>query len=241
MPPTAGDRARRVRRVIGAVVGVPLLLVGLVAIGHTRAARPVLAWMGASAPGCPALADPKKVESARVASLLPLRGTARAASRPALQFTLMASTKADVLAWSKANRVTCGEELAGATLRCHDVPAGVAASGAAAISATGAREISDLMFRFDPASTLVSLDAMYAGTSAEAAADSLAALATSLSRDVGPPTSPLGDHSATYLASAPYAQSGAQFRFRDYAADVTATNFGAKGIVVREQYRALPD
>ena len=236
MPPTAADRARRWKRAIAGGVGVPLILLGLVAVGHTRAARPILAWMGASSPGCPVITDPGKVEAARVASLAPLRGSARAASRPALKFRLMASTKGDALAWAKTSGISCGEELAGAALRCRDVPASAAGAFAAP-----AGEISDLMFRFDPAGTMVSLDAMYAGTSGEAAADSLDAIAGELTREVGPPAAPLGDHSAAYLTSAPYAQSGAQFRFVDYAADVTATNFGDKGIVVREQYRAIPD
>ena len=236
MPPTAGDRSRRGRRAILAILGVPLVLLGVVALGHTRAARPLLAWMGASPPGCPVLGDPKRVEAARVASLVPLRGTTRAASRPALTFSLMASTKADALAWAKSNGVSCGEELAGAALRCRDVPERASGGGAVA-----AGDISDLLFRFDPSGTMVSLDAVYAGISGEAAADSLAEIAAALTRDVGPPASALGEHSATYLTAAPYAQSGAQFRFRDYAADVTATNFGNKGIVLRGQYRAIPD
>lgn len=36
-------------------------------------------------------------------------------------------------------------------------------------------------------------------------------------------------------------RAATEFRFADYAADVSATNLGERGIVVREQYRSIPN
>ena len=245
MPTTAADpapsrgvnqgRGRALGRRVAQIACASVALLALVGLGHTRAARPLIAWMGGSAPGCPVREiDPVKLEAARVASLAPLRGKDLAPVRPALQFVLRTSTRRDVVIWARASHVPCGDEMNGGALRCRDVPA--TATGAQ----IGASDVNDLFFRFDPAGSLVSVDAMHAGVSGEAASTYLDTVSVALSKDLGPADKPMGEHSARYLSGDLYAQSSTQFRFRDYAADVSATNFGDRGVVVREQYRPIP-
>jgi hypothetical protein len=227
-------RARKIAFRAGATAAGILLLVGIL---HTPAGQPLLARLsGGGGGGCPvglANATPEKLEEARVAGLKSVpRGEARAPVRPALRFTLAATKRATVEAWVKANHLACNEEVAGTALRCLDVDARLAGSA-------DSPRIADLFFRFDPNGGLVALDAMYAGTSADEAARAFASAGQRLTRDLGSAGVVNGESSATYLASVALAQTSLEYRFADYAVDVTATNFGERGVIVREQYRAL--
>jgi hypothetical protein len=195
-------------------------VVAVIGVLHTPLGRPLLARLGIRS-GCPVLnahLTPQQIENGRVQAALPLRGSERAPQRPALEFALMKATAADVHAWASASGMACSEELAGTALRCQ---------------ASGAR---DLYFRFDPGGVLVALDVMHEGVPPDAAVAEFERLRAQLARDVGAPTL-----SHDTLDAEPLSQRAVQYRFRDYAADLTATNFGAQGVIIREQYRALPD
>jgi hypothetical protein len=210
------------------------LFLGL-GILHTRAGRPLLARLSGSGGGCPvglANATPEKLEEGRVAGLKSVpRGATNAPARPALRFAIGTTTRADVRAWAEANGVACKDDLVGTALRCLDFDPAIAGD-------PGAPRLADLFFRFDPKGTLVALDAMHAGASAEEAARALDAAAARLARGLGPPNATDGERSAAYLG-VPLAQATIEYRFRDYAIDVSATNLGDRGVLVREQYRAL--
>jgi hypothetical protein len=214
---------QRLLRAAWTVAASCAVIVAVVGVLHTPLGRPLLARLGMRA-GCPVMnahLTPQQIETGRVQAGLPLRGTARAPQRPALEFALMKATAADVRAWAAASGLACSEELAGTALRC---------------AAPVARAARDLYFRFDPAGVLVALDVMHEGVSPEEAAREFERLRAELAREVGAPTV-----SRDTLDAEPLSQRAVQYRFRDYAADVSATNFGAQGVVIREQYRALPD
>jgi hypothetical protein len=216
-----------------AVAGGLVLVMGLL---HTRLGRPLLARLSGSAGGgCPvglANATPEKLEEGRVAGLKSVqRGSTDAPARPALKFTVGATARADVSAWADAAGITCKDALAGTALRCLDVDPNTAGD-------LDTPRIADLFFRFDPKGTLVALDAMHADAPADDAVHALASAEARLARDLGPATSTDGERTAAYLDGA-MAQASIAYRFRDYAIDVSATNFGNGGVVVREQYRAL--
>ena len=225
----------RKKRLLAFALGAPLAVVALAAFAHTSAGRPLLSQLARLAPGasvgCPlamAHASPSLLESHRATSTISLRGAALtpARSRPALKWTLVATKRSDVVAWASANGVACSEELAKMVLRCKDVhEAGVS--------------VRDLYLRFDAADALVGVDVMREGASGDAAADAFASATARVSAEAGAPTATRGEATATSLEGATYATASAEYRFRDYAADISATNFGADGIVVREQYRAL--
>jgi hypothetical protein len=165
-----------------------------------------------------------------------MRGETRAGARPALIFALDRSTRDDVAAWAGAHHVRCNDELARTAMRCVDVDP-------RSVGGTAGSSIDDLFFRFDPRGVLVAVDAMHAGASPDDALRQVADVEARLARDLGTAASGTvhGERSATYVGGAAMSQVSIEYRFRDYAADVSATNFGSRGIIVREQYRAIPD
>src|SRR5450755_586700 len=121
----------------------------IVAVAHTPAGRPLLSWMGRTG-GCPiAGRSPAELEAARVTAMAPLRGSARAPTKRALDFVLMVSTEEEVRQRQSAQGCTCSAELAGAGMRC--------------VTADG----DDLFFRFDGKGALVGVDVMHAMVSLE--------------------------------------------------------------------------
>jgi hypothetical protein len=222
---------RRTRRWIAIALGVPIAATTFVAIAHTSVGRPLMAVFGGSRVGCPvstANASPQQIEDQRAATMKAQRGAERAHARPALDFVLARTTRADVASWASARGATCTDELAKTALRCRDV-------------AIDGGTIRDLYLRFDPGGALVGVDAMRDAASGDAAIALVDVIAAAVARDAGEATATRGETSGAALEGETYASRAVEFRFRDYSADVSATNFGAQGIVVREQYRAIPD
>jgi hypothetical protein len=176
--------------------------------------------------GCPVAgheATPEQIEAFRQKTTPALKGSTRAAARPANGFTLDRSTRDEVIAWGEEMHATCKEELSGAIVRCEH-----------------AADIDDALFRFDPKGILVGVDLMHAATDGNTAVRELDELSAKIEKAAGPPSSLRGTRSGEWM-SAPNRQITAEFRFTDYAADLTATNFGERGVVVHEQYRSIPN
>jgi len=213
-----------------AALSVPLLsaAVGL----HTPSGRALL-----GVGGCPwgkGAPSATKLEELRLRSAATLKpsGVTRASARPAFGFVLDQSTLAEVTAWAAGASAICREEIGGAALRCE-----LAEKNATEESGVAVR---DAFFRFDPRGVVVGIDLMRDGTDGGRAAAVLATISERITREAGPPTTTRGAADATHLAS--YLDRAAtEFRFADYAADVSATNLGERGVVVREQYRSIPN
>jgi hypothetical protein len=224
------------KRLLALFFGTPVALISLAALAHSPLGRPLLSIVGASGAriGCPvsaANASPARLEAQRRETTSALRGDAvvDARARPALAWMLVATTKSDVAAWASSNGIACTSELSNTALRCRDVHD----------AAFGAVPIRDLFLRFDAQGALVGVDAMHEGTSGDEASHAFAKVSARVSAEAGAPKATQGDATAASLEGATYASATAVYRFRNYAADVSVTNFGADGIVVREQYRAL--
>jgi hypothetical protein len=203
------------------------LVIGLL---HTKAGRPLLAHLGL---GCPVKASPEAVEAARINSARALRGTEAAASRPALGFALDTMKLADVKAWAAQKHVSC-DELRVGLIRCTDVPT-------AAVGGTGPA-INQLDFGFSPSTEqLVNISAWRSGLSGPAAVAQMDSAVASLKEQLGDPTHEAGDRSARYLASGPMHTATVEYRFKDYLADVSATNLPGRGLTLREHYMSARD
>ncbi len=181
--------------------------------------------------GCPWEKAPtaKELEDHRREVASKMRTPTRASGRPAFGFELDRTSKEGVLAWAKTEQRDCKEELGGAALRCE--PSGATTAGA----------VRDAFFRFDPKGRLVALDLMHDGVAPDAAASLLTKLASDVKSAAGEPSSTHGTASADHLSAGYLSRAAFEFRFADYAADVSATNFGAQGVIVREQYRSLAE
>ncbi|MEO6417920.1 MAG: hypothetical protein ABIP39_00835 [Polyangiaceae bacterium] len=219
------------RRVLTAI-GVPLVVVGLIGLAHLPFARSLLAAAG----GCPAAfarATPAELEKSRGEAMQGLRTDRAAAGHGALRFALGSSTKSEILGWADGAGASCSEEMKGAAVRCRGV-----ASDAVHAPAPGLL-YSDVFFRFDTKGILVAIDAMHDGATADQAIHYFETASRKLEADYGPAT-PSPMPTAESLAE-PFTRAAFEYRFRDLAVDLTATNLGDKGIVVREQYRAIPN
>jgi hypothetical protein len=206
-----------------AAVAVPA--VAAMVVLHTSAGRALLG----SAGGCPwnKPASPERLEDFRqkaVVAALKTNTTTRAAAHPAFVFELDKSTKADVLAWGKKIGAPCNEELGGAALRCEP---------------QNGEPVRDAFFRFDPSGVLVGADLVRDGTDGEKAVSVVKEISERVAREAGPPQA-VGSAAAASVGSY-LDRTSTAFRFADYAADVTATNMGERGVVVREQYRSIPN
>jgi hypothetical protein len=201
----------------------------LVAVGHAPVARPLVARLaratGLTRAGCPlgAHVEPAKLEAERARATAALAGDAPAASRPALGFALGRSTKDEVRASMEARGARCDEELAGLAVRCHEGDTG------------------DAFFRFDTRGALSAVDAMRETADADEAATWMRDVAARLSREAGPPASQPPDAVGAYLRGGALRRASYTYRFRDYAADVSAVSMGGPRVVLREQYRAIAD
>lgn len=217
LEPTGGSRpnARTVLRRV-AMGAAALFAVG--ALGHAPFARAWLAKLGGCPMGAPLSAA--ELEARRVEAVKKIAGTTDARSRPAFGFALERSTRGDARAWAAEHGGGCEDEPGGAALRCK------------------ATDGTDVFFQYGPRGDLVALDVMREGVSPARAAELVKAEIALLTREAGPPARALGETDAAYLAG-PLRQVNAEFRFRDYAADVTASNLG-EGVLVRMQYRSIP-
>jgi len=222
-PHTPRKRARWAALAIAAATAC-----GVMAALHVPSMR---ALLGTSS-DCPWGGKPpsaEEIEAQRVRAAVTLKGTTKAPTRPAFGFELDTSTRDDVLAWAKRAGHTCKDELGGAALRCEGVSRGEAVV------------VRDAFFRFDPRGRLVGVDLMHQGTTAEQAAALLGDVTRAVTASVGAPTATRGDASAARLGEGYLSRAAAEFRFADYAVDLSATNMGEEGVVVRRQYRSVPN
>ena len=229
------------RSLLRAAVGVAaaaVLATGVIGFAHTRAGRPLLRYLpGMSA--CPLGLDvklsPAERERQRRAALRPLLGLEAASNRPALGFSLQSTTRADVLTWAATANLSCQARREGQELVCPHIPA-VALRGAAA-----GHDADDVLFVFDPAGLLVTVDAVRRGLSPQEAASFVDQRAQELAKSAGPVTRSSGERSSAHLAPGRVAAAEVEFRFRDYYANVSATQMGGLGLLVRERYQSLSD
>ncbi len=215
------DRRALGRRAGWAVLGLctATLLIGF---AHTPWGRPLLARLR-GAPGCPVLQDldPEKVERTRIDFAKKRAGMARAPARPALGFELGKSRKAKVSAALEQRGAECTNARKDTALECK----------------AGAE---DLFLQFDGAGRLVAVDVFRTPPSSGEAIARLNAIETNLEQVIGPPTARRGSARAEYLQAQPFRQVSLEYRYSDYVGRVSATNFGASGLRVREQYQWIP-
>jgi hypothetical protein len=200
---------------------------------HTATGRVVYAKVFGAR--CPVgRANPQDVERGRREVARQVRGTARAASRPALGFRLDESTRAEVDAWATRHGVSCRERREGTLLMCTAVPS-------AALGRAGAA-VDEVSFGFAPnGMRLVNLTAVRYRLSPSDAVAWAGGLLSSMRAAVGAPTRQAGPLDAQALGAGPYATSAAFFEYSDYIADITATNIPTDGVLVREHYMSAVD
>jgi hypothetical protein len=223
---------RRGIKVLAGAAVFALVATGFIGFLHTSAGRPLLARLGV---GCPVKrVSPVQAEALRQRGVAAVRGTTPAPVRPALGMRLDDSTEADVVAWAAKNGVTCKAIVLGLRqLQCHDVPAAILQPMAAVASTP----VDELMFAFNPAGRLISVDVLRTGLTPEIAAGLFAHQTGALTAALKTAPAQVGDPSPAYLRAGALRTVLATYRFADYLASVTAMTMQA-GVAIREQYQS---
>ena len=219
----------RVSIYVAAGLGVLTLAMGLL---HTPLGRPLLARLGV---GCPVQASPEDVERARLHSAHATQGSEASPAQPALGFVLDKMTLAEVLAWAEREHISCEDSRGGTLLSCKNVPE-------SALAGQSGGPVDQLELAFSPnTKRLVNLTTTQSGLDGNAAAARMGRVVAGLEQQLGKPSREVGERSGAYLAAAPLRTALVRYRFTDYQADISATNFPGQGMIVREHYMSARD
>jgi hypothetical protein len=223
------------KRRLGIVASALLAATAAVGALHMPFARPLLMRLG----GCPMAGASKMtaadLERARHMGVEGDRGVTPAPARPALGFALDASTLADVRAWAARTHADCDDPHPGLVV-CKDVrPESLGLDPSQGT-------IDQLVLGFDTESRLVNASTLRQHLAADTASRTAQAIVASLRSQLGP----AGQHAGSFDPAA-LAQPGAagistvEYRFSDYVADVSTTNLGPTGPMLREHYMSARD
>jgi hypothetical protein len=226
----APSSKRRLGIAAGALLGVTAAIGAL----HAPFARSLLMRLG----GCPLAGaskmTPVEMERARHIAA-EARGTESAPARPALLFVLDSSTLADVHAWAARTHADCEDPHPGLVLCKNVTPEALGLDPAVG-------SIDTLALGFDTQSRLVNESTLREHLSAERASRTARGIVASLQSKLGPAERRSGTFDTAALARPGAAGiSTAAFRFSDYLADVSTTNLGPTGPLLREHYMSARD
>lgn len=227
---TAGLKKLLRRGLIGSAA-----VTALIGVMHAPFARSVLMKVS----GCPVgHASAADIENVRKASALQVRGDAAAPapSRTALGFAIGRTTRAEVVTWANEHGLRCEAKREESVLACTDVPATFLPEKRDESDG----RISQLVFGFTVADArLVNVMAMSNELRPGDAAFRATHAFDRMKRELGAPSSADGDFTAERLSRGGFATSTVSYRFTDYIANLTATSFDNRGVMLREHYVAV--
>jgi hypothetical protein len=239
-------RALKVGAVSSAALGIAFT--AIMGFAHTPKGRPLLALMGramgahsgSSGAKCPLGFDhnksPQEKEVERQRFAVAHGGPGHAPARPALGFQLDTTTRSDVTAWASAHGVSCSVPKSGSDLDCSNV----AGSALPTPDPTGIGYQS-IWFTFGTGDRLIATVGIRQDGRANEMSTAFVGVVNDVTREAGTPTKTQGDPSPASLASGALYQASAEYRFHNYFAVARVTNMGAKGFVLTEEYRSLPE
>jgi hypothetical protein len=230
---SSSRRSRLVRAGARIAAGLGLATLAIGAL-HLPFARPLLMRVG----GCPlagAKMTPAEMDVARHIAVTGGRGAGEAPARPALVFTLDATTLVDVHSWAARAHVACDDVRPG-LVKCAHVPPG--AVGRANVEGP----IDELTLAFGARGRLENVTTFRTDLRPGAAARAAEDVVSSLTADLGPPAKSAGDFALDRLAQSGAASLATRaYRYRDYVAEVTAIHLPSSGLSLREHYMSAND
>ncbi|MEP6654697.1 MAG: hypothetical protein ABJA82_15145 [Myxococcales bacterium] len=241
---TTTDGVRVIRKSLVAGAGIVVFLVGLIALAHTPAGRPLLGALargfrgGACPLGYDRAATPLAREQARQRFAATHRGLERAEGRPALGFALDQTSRADVVALMAAHGISCRPSTAIADLICEQVPDATLAAKSSTTDDQSRKR--DLWFTFGASEKLIAVTALSRDVTAQQATAAFVHATGVVTRRAGPALKAAGQPRPEVLAAGTLAQLSSEFAFADYYATTRVTNMG-KDYLLTEEYRSLPN
>ena len=208
------------RRALVWLAGIVVVLTAITIVIHIPA---VQRRVGA----CPFGYDQPRTAAAtarapRVGSLAP--------ARPALGFTLSATTRDEVLAWARRHDVHCTARHKSRALECTDVPSALLAQHGARLTGT------TTWFELDERDTIITIKTVRRADAVDPIATAFTATESTLRARMGAPTSARG--TTDELALGAFRQAMVEHVYADYRAQIRATNMG-NGYILTESYTAL--
>jgi len=188
------------------------LFIALTITVHIPAVQYAMGWTHPDGTGaCPFGYDQARTAAATARARTPLVG------RPALGFTLAATTRDDILAWAKQHQIECEARHRNLALECTE----------------GA---TTTWFELDDTGLLLTIKTTRRKTTAHEVATAFTATESLLRARMGAPTLASGDTSELGLGA--FRQAMVEHRDADYRAQIRATNMG-NGYILTESYTAL--
>jgi hypothetical protein len=214
------------RRLAWAAGGL-LALTGAVGWMHTP--QGMAALRAAGVPCRASRASAADVMAVREIGLAQIRSGQAAPARAALGFALETTTRPQALAWAAGHGLACDRIDKGLRfLRCRGVDA-------RSLGITGP-PVSELWLAFRADGRLVSVDVYRRGLDDAGASEAWADAARRLRGELGAPSRAAGDASPRVLRASALQTARLEYRYRDFAATLTAANLPHAGLAVREQY-----
>ena len=207
----------------------------LMTVAHLPPVNGWIGWTHHTGSGTCPFGYGKQETTARRASK-PHDGAA-AHARPALGFSLGETTRADLIAWAGAHGVWCMPSRGATELACSSAPlaASVASVPIDTQRPAGALPARSLWFDLD-GDVLDGIHTVRRASASAPVASAFTAMTGTLTAEAGAPARTSG--SPADLDKGAFQQAVAEYRFRDYAATLRATNMG-DGFVLTESYAAL--
>lgn len=204
-----------------------LALVGAMGWMHTPQGIAVLRAAGLPCPASRATAS--DVMTIREQGLARIRSDDAAPLRPALRFALESTTREQALAWAAEHRLPCEPVNKGLQyLRCRGFDAG-------ALGVAGP-PVSEMWLAFRPDGRLLGVDVYWRGLDDDSEATAWSDAEHRLRAALGAPSRATGDATPAVLRASALQTARIEYRYRDYAATLTAANLPYGGLAVREQY-----
>ena len=222
-------RSKGLRALLWSAIGLALAT-GLIGFAHTPYGRPLLGTLS-GVPGCPVLeaAEPEAVERQRIHWAERRAGMLSSPALLVLGFELGRTQRESVRAALDSRGARCKPARKDSALECTNV-----------VDEHGLRS-DDAFLQFDPEGRLVAVDVFREPATSSEALRELARVEAGLQKNLGAPTSRRGARDAAYLSGRAFRQVSLEYRFADFIGRVSATNLGARGLRVREQYQWIPE
>jgi hypothetical protein len=186
------------------------LFIALTIVVHIPAVQYAMGWTHPDGTGaCPFGYD--KARTAAATARTPRVG------RPALGFTLAATTRDDLLAWANQHQIKCEARHGKRALECTEAA-------------------TTTWFELDDTGLLMTIKTTRRKNTAREVATAFTATESLLRARIGEPTLASGD--TAELALGAFRQAMVEHRYADYRAQVRATNMG-NGYILTESYTAL--
>jgi hypothetical protein len=216
------------RRVLGLVAFALLLLAFVHAQKSSGFAlgQHLLLWSGVS---CPMdTISETQVESLRQEVLPEIRGTLKAPSYPALDWSLVKVSEKNLRRQLNQKGFNCEAKAKAYTIvECKKV------------WAKNENIVADkLAFVFNSEKKLIAVEVFYRQLSSQYAIRHLQKVAAALKKELGPPTYQMGNWTPDYFRKE-MNSSIIEYKYQDYLAKVTATRLPRNGVAIYEQYLML--